>query len=198
VEVGSRDVGAEIEAVYRRRYGKFLRVAVAILRDEQLAEETVHDAFVRALRHRGGFSERGVLEAWLWRIVVNEARRRRSIELRAPLLPIATGARPPASAATTNGHRESGALEAIQMVARDAADFTTSRASRDGTAFKQGRQPIPREQAATVLGRTPLWLGASYDGLPLAQVYRETTSIGHQQRVRLTGAKAAAAIKCSQ
>jgi RNA polymerase sigma-70 factor (ECF subfamily) len=113
VEVRSRDVGAEIEAVYRRGYGKFLRVAVAILRDEQLAEETVHDAFVRALRHRSSFSERGALEAWLWRIVVNEARRRRSIEQRAPLLPIATGANPSASVATTNGHRESGALEAI-------------------------------------------------------------------------------------
>jgi predicted RNA polymerase sigma factor len=56
--VGSRDVGAEIEAVYGGRYGKFLAVAVAISRDEQLAEEAVHHAFVRALRHRGGFGER--------------------------------------------------------------------------------------------------------------------------------------------
>ena len=86
----------------------------------------------------------------------------------------------------------------LQMVARDAADFTASRPSRDGTAFKQGREPIRREQAATLLGRRPLWLGSSYDGLPLAQLFRETTSVGHQRRVRLTGAKAAAAIKCSQ
>ena len=56
--MGSRDVGAEIEAVYGGRYGKFLAVAVAISRDEQLAEEAVHHAFVRALRHRGGFGER--------------------------------------------------------------------------------------------------------------------------------------------
>jgi hypothetical protein len=69
--------------------------------------------------------------------------------------------------------------------------------SRDGTAFRQGREPISRGQAPTVLGRTPLWLGDSYNGLPLAQVYRETTSVGRQTRVRLTGAKAAAAIKCS-
>jgi RNA polymerase sigma-70 factor (ECF subfamily) len=113
MELGTDDVGAEIEAVYRGRYGKFLRVAVAILRDEQLAEEAVHDAFVRALRHRDGFGERGDLEGWLWRIVVNEARRRRSIEQRAPLLPLALGGESPAPAATTNGHRESGALEAI-------------------------------------------------------------------------------------
>ena len=111
MEVGSEDVGAEIEAVYRRRYGRFLRVAVAILRDEQLAEEAVHDAFVRALRHRLGFGERGALEAWLWRIVVNEALRRRAREQRALLSPLGSGGDLSAPAAT-NGHRESGALEA--------------------------------------------------------------------------------------
>jgi RNA polymerase sigma-70 factor, ECF subfamily len=110
VDVGDRHLSREIEAVYRRRYGKFLRVAVAILRDEQLAEEAVHDAFVRALRHRRGFDDRGALDAWLWRIVVNEARRRRSIER-------AERRTPPShvvsAAATTNGHREHGAVEAI-------------------------------------------------------------------------------------
>src|SRR5207248_7675658 len=110
--VSDRDPSPDIEAVYRRRYGRFLRVA-AILRDEQLAEEAVHDAFVRALRHRGGFGERGALEAWLWRIVVNEARRRRSMEQRVPLLPLRTRGDSPAPAATTNGHRDSGPLEAI-------------------------------------------------------------------------------------
>jgi RNA polymerase sigma-70 factor, ECF subfamily len=67
----------EIERVYRARYAAFLRVAVGILRDEQLAEEAVHDAFVRALRYRKRFDGRGSLEGWIWRIVVNEARRRR-------------------------------------------------------------------------------------------------------------------------
>jgi RNA polymerase sigma-70 factor (ECF subfamily) len=104
---------AEIESIYRRRYGKFLRVAVAILRDEQLAEEAVHDAFVRALRHRGSFEAHGVLEAWLWRIVVNEARRRRSIEQRAQLLPEPLEGSWSAPAATTNGYRNSGSLAAI-------------------------------------------------------------------------------------
>ena len=110
MEVGERDLSDEIESVYRRRYGKFLRVAVAILRDEQLAEEAVHDAFVRALRHRRGFDERGSLEAWLWRIVVNEARRGRSVDRAAPLSrrPLLEGA-----GASANGHRESGAVEAI-------------------------------------------------------------------------------------
>jgi RNA polymerase sigma-70 factor, ECF subfamily len=110
MEAGERDHAAEIEDVYRRRYGKFLRVAVAILGDEQLGEEAVNDAFVRALRHRRGFVERGSLEAWLWRIVVNEARRRRSIEKRAILSQRPMLESPSAAA---NGHRESGAVEAI-------------------------------------------------------------------------------------
>jgi len=87
----------------------------------------------------------------------------------------------------------------LQLIARDEADFTTSRPSREGTAFEEDRDAIPLEQAASPLGgQTPLWLGRDYNGLPLAQVYRETTSAGHQQRARLTGAKAQAAIKCSQ
>jgi DNA-directed RNA polymerase specialized sigma24 family protein len=56
---------AAIERIYRARYGTFLRIAVAILRDEHLAEEVVHDAFVRALRHQSGFGC-GSLEGWLW------------------------------------------------------------------------------------------------------------------------------------
>jgi hypothetical protein len=102
---------------------------------------------------------------------------------------------------TRDGQPGPGTLQRVlelELLARGDGDFTTSRPSRNGTAFKQGREPISLEQASAVLGRTPLWLGSVYDGLPLAQVYRETTSVGHQQRVRVTGPKAAAAIKCSQ
>jgi len=104
--VREREHGAEIEDIYRRRHGKFLRVAVAILRDEQLGAEAVNDAFVRALRHRRGFVERGSLEAWL-RIVVNEARRGRSIEKRTIL-----SLRPmlESSPVAANGHHENGRL----------------------------------------------------------------------------------------
>jgi hypothetical protein len=86
----------------------------------------------------------------------------------------------------------------LELLARGDGDFTTSRPSREGTAFKQGREPITLEQAPAVLGRTPLWLGRSHAGLPLTRVYRETTSVGHQHRVRVTGRVAAAAIKCSE
>jgi len=97
----------EIERVYRDRYGAFLRVAIAIVRDEQLGEEAVHDAFVRALRHRRGFRGRGSLEGWLFRIVVNESRRRQAAERRPIPAP------PVSDAASTNGHLESGALPAL-------------------------------------------------------------------------------------
>lgn len=109
--------------------------------------------------------------------------------------------KPVAVRETRDGRPGSGTLQRVlelQLVARDDADFATSRPSRNGTAFKQAREPISLEQARGVLGRTPLWLGRDYDGLPLAQVYRETTSAGHQRRVRVMGAKATAAIKCSQ
>jgi hypothetical protein len=102
---------------------------------------------------------------------------------------------------TRDGQPGPGTLQRVrelQLLARGEGDFTTSRPSLNGTAFRQGREAISLERAPTVLGRTPLWLGRTYEGLPLAQVYRETTSVGHQRRVRVTGPKAAAAIKCSE
>jgi RNA polymerase sigma-70 factor, ECF subfamily len=102
---------AQLERIYRTGYGRFLRVAVAIMRDERLAEEAVHDAFVRALRHRRGFAGRGSLEAWLWRIVVNEARRRLARERQT--LPLAPAALADAAATPSNGHREAGVLETL-------------------------------------------------------------------------------------
>ena len=41
-----------IETVYRERYARFVRLAHAITGDEQAALDAVHDAFVRAVRHR--------------------------------------------------------------------------------------------------------------------------------------------------
>jgi RNA polymerase sigma factor (sigma-70 family) len=73
---------AEIEAVYRREFAAFVRVATAVVGDEQLARDAVHDGFVGAVRARRGFRGEGTLEAWLWRAVVNAARRRRAVRLR--------------------------------------------------------------------------------------------------------------------
>ena len=86
----------------------------------------------------------------------------------------------------------------LELLPRGQGDFTASRPSRKGTAFKQGREAIPLAQAPAVLGRRPLWLDDQYNGLPLTRAYRETTAVGQQERVRVTGAKATDAIKCSE
>jgi len=66
---------AELEAAYRARFRAFVRVATAVTGDESLGADAVHDAFVQAVRHRRSFRSEGPLEAWLWRMVVNAARK---------------------------------------------------------------------------------------------------------------------------
>jgi RNA polymerase sigma-70 factor (ECF subfamily) len=65
----------EIEAVYHRDLERFVRVARGIVGEEQAAYDTVQEAFTRAVERRRSFRRRGPIEAWLWRIVVNEARK---------------------------------------------------------------------------------------------------------------------------
>jgi RNA polymerase sigma factor (sigma-70 family) len=68
---------AELEALYRREYRRFLRVATAILRDEARAVDAVQDAFASAIRRQRQFRGDGPLEAWIWRMVVNAALKER-------------------------------------------------------------------------------------------------------------------------
>jgi RNA polymerase sigma-70 factor, ECF subfamily len=68
---------ADLEALYRERYSAFLRVARVTVHDEAAASDAVHDAFVQAVRNRRSFRGEGTLEAWVWRMVVNAARKRR-------------------------------------------------------------------------------------------------------------------------
>lgn len=66
---------AQLEALYRERYESFARVAGAIAGDGESGRDAVQHAFVAAIRARTTFRGDGSLEGWLWRIVVNEARR---------------------------------------------------------------------------------------------------------------------------
>jgi RNA polymerase sigma factor (sigma-70 family) len=66
---------AQLEVLYRERFRVFKRVAVAIVGDQERAVEAVHDGFADAIRGRRGFRGTGPLEAWVWRAVVNAARR---------------------------------------------------------------------------------------------------------------------------
>jgi RNA polymerase sigma factor (sigma-70 family) len=68
---------ADLESLYRREYRRFLRVALAILRDESRAVDAVQDAFASAIRRRGQFRGEGPLAAWVWRMVVNAALKER-------------------------------------------------------------------------------------------------------------------------
>jgi RNA polymerase sigma factor (sigma-70 family) len=66
---------AQLEALYRARFAFFVRVAVAICGDRERGRDVVQNAFIAAIRHRRSFRGDAPLEAWVWRIVVNEARR---------------------------------------------------------------------------------------------------------------------------
>jgi RNA polymerase sigma-70 factor (ECF subfamily) len=72
----------ELEALYRRSFPAFLRVATAIVGSEQAARDAVHDGFVLAVRNRARLRNERAVEPWVWRIVVNEARKRRAREAR--------------------------------------------------------------------------------------------------------------------
>jgi len=69
---------AELETLYRREYRRFLRVALAILRDEEGAVDAVQEAFAAAVQKRAKFRAQGPLEAWVWRMVVNAALKERA------------------------------------------------------------------------------------------------------------------------
>ena len=80
--------GATLEALeqlYRDRLAQFGRAAAAITRDESLGRDAVQEAFARR-REARDLKGDAPLEAWVWRIVINEAlalRRRRAAESRA-------------------------------------------------------------------------------------------------------------------
>lgn len=65
---------AQLEALYRERFEHFVRVAAAVCGDGELGRDAVQAAFTIAVRERRSFRGSGTLAAWVWRIVVNEAR----------------------------------------------------------------------------------------------------------------------------
>jgi RNA polymerase sigma-70 factor (ECF subfamily) len=96
----------EIESLYRAKFGQFERVARAIAGNRDSALEAVQEGFADALRHAGQWSGRGSLEGWVWRCVVNRARKAR----RRPVL------EPP-----VDEHRTDGDHDHSELVVRLAA-----------------------------------------------------------------------------
>ena len=76
----------ELELLYRSRFDGFLRVATAITHDGDLGRDAVQAAFVSAVRGRRSFrGAGGGLDAWLWTMVLREARRLAGGERHLPL-----------------------------------------------------------------------------------------------------------------
>ena len=76
----------ELESLYRSDFGRFVRVARAVTGDRDSALEAVQDGFADALRNSRQWQGRGPLAGWVWRCVMNRARKARSrptVELRA-------------------------------------------------------------------------------------------------------------------
>jgi|SRR5215471_18542400 len=74
----------EIESLYRAKFGQFERVARAITGDRDSALEAVQEGFADALRRSDQWTGRGPLEGWVWRCVVNRARKARRRALLEP------------------------------------------------------------------------------------------------------------------
>jgi RNA polymerase sigma factor (sigma-70 family) len=64
----------DLEALYRRRFDVFARIAASVTGDAERARDAVQEAFATAVRKRRSFRGDGPLEAWVWRIVLNAAR----------------------------------------------------------------------------------------------------------------------------
>jgi RNA polymerase sigma-70 factor (ECF subfamily) len=86
---------ADLELLYRAKLPTFVRVATAIARDEELALDAVQEAFASAIRNRRRFRGEGPLDAWVWRMVVNAARKARRQVREVPAEPALNGASPP-------------------------------------------------------------------------------------------------------
>ena len=63
----------EIEQLYRSRYRRFLRLALAVVGSPESAADAVQEAFAQALRKRHELRSGEALEAWVWRMVLNAA-----------------------------------------------------------------------------------------------------------------------------
>jgi RNA polymerase sigma-70 factor (ECF subfamily) len=88
--IAARDASA-FETLMRRYNRRLFRVARAILRSDQDAEDALQEAYVAAWRNIAGFRGAAQLATWLTRIVVNEAYGRLRRASRARVVPLGEG-----------------------------------------------------------------------------------------------------------
>ena len=70
--MGQRD-DDELVARLLEEHDRAYRAAWLVLRDRQLAEDAVQEAFLRVWRFRGSLPEGDAIRPWLYRVVVNTA-----------------------------------------------------------------------------------------------------------------------------
>jgi RNA polymerase sigma-70 factor (ECF subfamily) len=75
--MASHALWPQIEAIYRAELARFERVARAVTGDRDTALEAVQEGFADALRNAGQWKGKGPLEGWIWRCVLNRARKAR-------------------------------------------------------------------------------------------------------------------------
>lgn len=97
---------AELEAIYRQRWAAFTRIAVSISGSVELGKEAVQEGFARAIEQQSQFRGECPLEAWVLRIIVNQAR---TVGQRAARE--ATEAAPQPETPSRNGHGQSSGIE---------------------------------------------------------------------------------------
>lgn len=88
---------ADLEALYRARYRHFLRVAILITSDHGNAHDAVQEAFAATIRSLPSYRGEGPLEAWVWRAVVNAAKKQQR--------PLAAGLEGDELASSQNGDK---------------------------------------------------------------------------------------------
>ena len=88
--IAARDASA-FETLMRRYNRRLFRVARAILRSDDDAEDALQEAYVAAWRNIAGFRGAAQLSTWLTRIVVNEAYARLRRASRARVVPLGEG-----------------------------------------------------------------------------------------------------------
>jgi RNA polymerase sigma-70 factor (ECF subfamily) len=108
---------ADLEALYRARYRHFLRVATLITRDEGNAHDAVQEGFAATIRSLASFRGEGPLEAWVWRAVVNVAKKQQR-------------------------HSSAAALEDHERSSRQNGDATDARSIRTWIAALPERQRL--------------------------------------------------------
>ena len=95
-----------LEALYRERFHEFLRVTTAICGDAERGRDALQEGFAQAMRSLARYHEEGLLDAWVWQIVINQAKKQRR-RREAPLAP----------EPSMNGHRSDADTEVRAAIA---------------------------------------------------------------------------------